>query len=201
MVEHFDDETESPPHAVIILAAGASRRLGTAKQLLEQQGELLLQRSARLARDTQPAQTLVVLGHDADRIFATISGDNVQRVDCPDWQQGMSASLRAGIVNVAKECRGALILLCDQMELTAHHLNLICRTWRQQPDRAVASAYANTLGVPALLPRAWFDRVTGLRGDQGARALLRGNPDVVSIGAPELVRDVDTTQDLAGYFS
>jgi len=189
---------ELPLHAAIILAAGASRRLGTAKQLLSNDGESLLRRATRMAQETNPMQTLVVLGHDSDTLFATINDMNIQRVDCAEWSKGMGASLRSGMAQVSAECDGALILLCDQIELSTKHLHLLCNIWQQQPEHAVASVYANTMGVPALLPRSWFDRIASLQGDHGARDLLRSDPSVIGVLAPELARDIDTTQDLLG---
>jgi CTP:molybdopterin cytidylyltransferase MocA len=54
------------------------------------------------------------------------------------------------------------------------------------------------MGVPALLPRSWFDRIASLQGDHGARDLLRSDPSVIGVLAPKLARDIDTTQDLLG---
>jgi len=188
--------SESLQHAVIILAAGASRRLGVAKQLVTMNGESLINRTIRMALDTHAAQTLVVLGHRADEIFASISHESVVRVDCNDWHTGMGASLRAGIQRVDVRCTGALILLCDQPALNAPHLLSVISAWHKQPDRAVASAYANTVGVPALLPRSSFENILAVRGDQGAREWLRHNPNLTRIDAPELVQDVDLPRDL-----
>jgi len=196
MDEILKTEIEHPRHAAIILAAGASRRMGTAKQLLNKDGETLLRRAIRMAQKTNPVQTLVVLGHEADNLFSTIKDMKVQRIDCKDWQQGMSASLRAGVSLVDAECQGALVVLCDQVELSEKHLELLCNIWRLQSDHAVASAYDHTLGVPAMLPRSWFHRVDSLGGDQGARDLLRNDPSVLAVVAPELARDIDTPQDL-----
>lgn len=190
---------ELPSHAVVILAAGASRRLGTPKQLLSINGELLINRIIRVALTTRPAQTLLVLGHGADEIHAMVHDDNVARIDCSDWQSGMSASLRAGIDGVDSRCDGALILLCDQPELASEHLQSIVQTWRQHPDHAVASRYQSTLGVPALLPRSWFPKIGAIGGDQGARELLRSLPQVIGIPSPQLARDIDFPWDLPAH--
>src|SRR5689334_1706014 len=77
-------------HAVVILAAGASSRLGKPKQLVQLNGESLINHTVRVALETIPAQTLLVLGHDADVIYSTIKYQPVERIDCADWQQGMS---------------------------------------------------------------------------------------------------------------
>lgn len=185
-------------HAAIVLAAGASRRMGMRKQLIEIDGDSLLRRATRAALATAPTRTLIVVGAHADQVFATVADLEVERHDCADWREGMAASLRAGIAALRHgDGDGALVVLCDQPDLDAAHLRRLCTIWRKDPTRAAASAYAGTFGVPAVLPRAWFPDLLALRGDQGARELLRGRTDrVIAVSAPTLARDLDTPADL-----
>lgn len=186
-------------HAAIVLAAGASRRLGTPKQLLNVDGETLLHRAARLALATAPAQTLVVLGAEAAAMREAVADLDVRSVVCDDWQRGQSASLQAGVSALEDGIEGVLVLLCDQVGLDAAHANTLLQAWHDAPTRAVASAYADVIGVPAVLPRAWFADVLRLQGDRGARELLRRREaEVVKIAAPALARDVDTPRDARG---
>lgn len=185
----------TPSHGAILLAAGASRRLGQAKQLVEIDGEPLLRRAARALLATAPLDGVVVLGHEAGRLRAALEGLPVRSVIAADHASGMSASLRVGVAALDARCDGALVALTDQPALRVEHLLALCETWRTQPHRAAASAYAGVLGVPALLPRAWFDDIARLRGDVGARELLRTR-DVVEVAAPTLARDLDTPADL-----
>ena len=189
-------------HALVLLAAGGSRRLGQAKQLLELEGETLVHRAARLGLATSPAAALLVLGAQADAVHAATAGLALQRLDCPDWTEGLGASLRTGLAAVPDHCAGALILLCDQPALGAAHLQSLVDAWRRQPDHAVASAYDGVLGVPALLPRAWFAALSHPKGDRGARDLLRERRDeVIAVPAPALARDIDHPADLAAVFT
>ena len=186
-------------HAAIVLAAGASRRLGTPKQLLNVDGETLLHRAARLALATAPAQTLVVLGADAAAMREAVADLDVRSVVCDDWQRGQSASLQAGVSALDDGVEGVLVLLCDQVDLTAAHANTLLQAWHDDPTRAVASVYADVIGVPAVLPRAWFADVLRLQGDRGARDLLRRRAgEVVKIAAPALARDIDTPRHARG---
>lgn len=187
----------APRHAAILLAAGASRRLGTPKLLLRIDGEPLVRRAARAALATEPVQALAVLGANGDAVFASVAGLGLTRVDCANWDQGLAASLRAGIGALHADIDGVLVVLCDQPALSAAHLRALVAAWREAPARATASAYAGVLGVPALLPRVWFAEVLGLAGDRGARELLRARADEVSaVPAPELSWDIDRPQDL-----
>lgn len=182
-----------------MLAAGASRRLGRAKQLLVHRGETLVRYTARLALGTNPVFTVIVLGAEADTIFGSVADLPVRRVDCADWTAGLGASLRAGLAALPDDVGGALIVLCDQPALDAAHLEALCAAWREDPRRAVASAYAGRLGVPALLPRAWFADLSAATGDRGARDLLASRADSVRAIANEaLARDIDYPHDLTG---
>ena len=180
-----------------MLAAGASRRLGTPKQLLRLHGETLVRRATRLGLATKPGATVVVVGADADSVFASVSGLDVRRVNCADWDLGMGASLRFGLVALPRECAGALIVLCDQPALDTPHLQQLVAAWRAQPGGAAASFYAGRLGVPALLPRAWFAELIADAGERGARRLLaRHREDVVAIANEALALDIDCKEDL-----
>ena len=187
----------APAHAALVLAAGGSRRLGQPKQLLPCGDETLVRRAARMALATAPLRTLVVLGADADAVFASLSGLAVTRVDCADWQTGLAASLRAGLAAVPAAAAGLLIVLCDQPALDAAHLERLCQAWREQPGRAAASRYAGRLGVPALVPRAWFADLLGLSGDAGARDLLaQRRAEVAAVDNEALAADIDVPADL-----
>ncbi|MDR2013439.1 MAG: nucleotidyltransferase family protein [Rhodanobacter sp.] len=185
-------------HGAILLAAGGSQRLGHAKQLIEIDGEPLLRRTARALLATAPSELIVVLGHAAERMRAALDGLPVRTLLAAGYASGMAASLRAGIAALDARCAGALIALTDQPALDAAHLTALRDAWRTAPERAAASAYAGVLGVPALLPRAWFARIAHLEGDVGARALLRERAgEVIAVPAPALARDLDTPADLA----
>ncbi len=184
-------------HGLVVLAAGASRRLGQSKQLLRLHGETLVRHATRLGLATKPHSAVLVVGADADPVYASVADLPVHRTDCADWSLGMGASLRAGLAALPSACAGALIVLCDQPALDAPHLQQLVTAWRERPRGAAASSYAGRLGVPALLPRAWFAELTADAGDQGARQLLaRRREDVVAIVNEALALDVDRDEDL-----
>jgi molybdenum cofactor cytidylyltransferase len=189
-------------HALVLLAAGGSRRLGQSKQLLELEGETLVHRAARLGLATAPSASLLVVGAQSDAVHAATAGLPLQRVDCPDWAEGLGASLRTGLAAVPGDCAGALVLLCDQPALGAVHLQALVDAWQGRPEHAAASVYDGVLGVPALLPRAWFTALSHSTGDRGARDLLRERcEEVIAVPAPALARDVDHPADLAAVFT
>lgn len=184
-------------HGLVVLAAGDSSRLGEPKQLLRHRGETLIRRAVRIGLATAPADAVIVLGAHIDAMLSQLRDLPIRHVDSEDWPLGLSHSLRAGIDALAPDCAGALILLCDQIALEAEHLDALVRAWREDPTRAAASRYDDRLGVPALLPRAWFEDLHRLDGDRGAGALLAQRSErVVAIDNPALVVDIDRAIDL-----
>jgi molybdenum cofactor cytidylyltransferase len=187
-----------PQHGVVVLAAGASRRLARSKQLLLFDGEPLVRRATLAALATQPTKVVVVVGADANAVFAAVADLAVERVDCEYWARGMGASLRAGTRAFRDRPDGLLVVLCDQPFLTAAHLKRLVSAWQLTPAKAIASRYAETIGVPAILPRTWFGDLVLLDSDQGARDLLRSRAcEVIGIAAAELARDIDNPGDIS----
>jgi CTP:molybdopterin cytidylyltransferase MocA len=190
------------PVAAIVLAAGASRRLGQPKQLLPHNGETLLERAMRLAQEAGASPLLVVLGANAPLIRAAVPFENVLAVENADWEQGIASSIHAGLREleaIAPDASGALILGCDQPRLSAAHLRALLRAFEEQESQAIAaSTYAGVLGIPAAFPRTVFPFLLALRGDRGARALLAAPP--CSLLAVEFAggeMDIDLPADLA----
>lgn len=191
-------DSGGPRHGVIVLAAGASTRLGQAKQLLTIDGETLVHRAVRLGLETTPVDCVVVCGAGAETIKVSVADLDCRVVTCADYRNGLSASMRAGLAALPSRCAAALFLLTDQSALDARHLRRLCERWQCDPERAVASAYADTIGVPAILPGSWFPELARIHGDRGARDLLRmRSDDVCVIAAPALAHDIDTAADLA----
>lgn len=178
--------------AGVILAAGASRRLGEAKQLLKLDGRTLLE----IAIDNlQPAvdQIFVVVGARAPLVVQSLHQRPVKLVENPDWNQGMSTSVREGIKAVGFRCEAALIAACDQPLVTTGHYLALLAAWRAAPARVVATCYGdNSSGIPAIFPARLFDRLTALTGDRGARGLLHDAATVLNADAGQ---DIDTRAD------
>lgn len=190
-------EDQPPGHGVIVLAAGSSRRLGQAKALIEINGEALIHRAVRFALETAPLDCVVVCSEGDQRISKAVADLDCRITPCADASRGMSASLQLGLRSLAPECAAALIVLTDQPALCSSHLCALRDAWRERPGYAAASGYADTLGVPALLPRTWFEALMDTDEDRGARDLLRARRDQVNvIDAPKLAFDIDTQTDL-----
>ena len=183
-----------PPLAIVVLAAGGSTRMGTAKQLLPLGGQSLLRRAAATAIATGCRPAVVVLGRDADAMRPELAGVDVTIVVNPDWPLGMGGSIRAGIASAASpEVAGVVVTLCDQPHVDAAALGLLIDAFART-GRTVAARYAYTVGVPAVFGRAAFPALLALDPATGAKRLLAGS-DVMAVDLPAAAVDVDTPAD------
>ena len=175
--------------AAVVLAAGASTRLGEPKQLVMLGGETLLERAVRVAHEAGCVPVVVVLGAAAELVAARCDLGSAVVVVNEAWEEGMASSIRVGIGGVGG-ADGVVLMTCDQPAVTAEHLLALMAVGQV----TTASAYAGRRGVPAYFPAASFPALMELTGDAGARELLRGAATVELVGG-EL--DVDTATDLA----
>lgn len=180
----------------VVLAAGASSRLGQPKQLVVASGRTLVRAVVEEARATCARVAVVVSeGAAASAVADTLEGSGATLVRNAAWGEGMASSVRAGVAWATRvPCEGVVILVCDQPRLTRTHLAQLVATWRRE-RRAVGSGYQGVVGVPALFPRALFPRLLALRGREGARAVLR-SIDAIEVAWPDGAFDVDTPADL-----
>jgi molybdenum cofactor cytidylyltransferase len=199
LLEAIADTLEPMSIAAIILAAGASRRLGRPKQLLMHGGETLLGRAIRLAHEAGAGPVYAVLGAHSERISASIVSNGATIVVNDGWEQGIASSIHAGLRALDTKALGVLILSCDQPRLTAEHLRtLIEALVAQSVPAIVASIYAGAHGVPAVFPRATFGDLLALKGDRGARALMNHPPcPLIAVPFPGGETDIDEPDDLA----
>jgi molybdenum cofactor cytidylyltransferase len=116
------------------------------------------------------------------------------------WREGMASSLQVALSVLPARATAALVVLADQYALEPRDLRRLAATWSREPSRAVAAAVDGLPAAPAILPRHWFARVMDLRGDQGARRLLRdASPPVILVAMPGAALDLDAPQELAAF--
>lgn len=177
-------------HVAVLLAAGASARLGTPKQLLTRSGETLVRRTARMLHSTAPRELVVVLGAHRERVADALATAPVRMVVNDAWAEGIASTLRCAAAAIAAP--RVLIALCDQPALTAEHLHALLAC-----GGCAATSYDGRPGVPAVVDAALWAHAATLRGDRGFGALLALRDDVVLVAAPELHVDIDTPEQLA----
>jgi molybdenum cofactor cytidylyltransferase len=175
----------------VVLAAGASTRLGEPKQLVMLGGETLLARAVRIAREAGCLPVVVVVGAEYVQVLGnSVLGDVVTVIN-DNWEEGMGSSIRLGVgalAFAAKDAEGVLLMTCDQPAVTAKHLFQL--TLRAELK---ASRYAGKNGVPAFFPKEYFGKLMELKGEAGARGLL-AEARYEELENGEL--DMDTVDDL-----
>ena len=189
---------------IILLAAGSSSRLGRAKQLIEFQEKTLIQKAIDEAKKSQADCLVVVLGANAGLIQTGFESSNTPFIINSDWQQGMSSSMQAGLhFLMAKEAIDqVLLMLCDQPFVDASLLDQLIIAKETSGMGIVASAYSNTLGVPALIDKRYFEELLQLTGSEGAKKVIFNHQaEVHALDFPLGVVDLDTEEDVSQFLS
>ncbi|MEO0592949.1 MAG: molybdopterin-binding/glycosyltransferase family 2 protein [Myxococcota bacterium] len=187
----------------VLLAAGLSRRMGATNKLLaEIDGVPLVRRATQVLKKSRLNPVTVVLGHDAERIKASLMGIDVEFVSNPDFADGMGTSIRAGIEVLARqEVDAAIVALADMPWIRPEHVDALIDAFDPEGESTVCMpVYGRKRGNPVLWSAAHFDALRSLSGDVGGRAVLdRVSPSIcyVEIDEAAIHADVDTPQALA----
>jgi molybdenum cofactor cytidylyltransferase len=197
---------ESTPElnfVILVLAAGASSRMGRSKQLLELSGESLLVRSIKTALGSGASEVVVILGANEQNHEILLKEFPVKIVTNHYWKSGMGSSIKTGFHHIIKdlpEARAVIIMVCDQPEVRPDHIRELVTRHLQSGKSIVASEYSGTHGVPALFARSFFSNILMLQDDQGAKRIIEQFPEHVSaVVFPEGSIDLDTPEDYERY--
>lgn len=189
----------APRIAAIVLAAGRSTRMGAAnKMLVDIGGKPMLRCVVDSTKASKAGPVLVVTGHMATDVSATLAGLDVALVTNPDYATGLASSLKAGIKALPPSCDGALILLGDMPQIAPEHLDRLIAAFA--PDTIVVPVHEGRQGNPVLWPARYFSELLQLDGDAGAKHLIgthAANVREVDLGTAAIFADVDTPEALA----
>ncbi len=185
--------------AIMILAAGASTRMGTAKQLLLYQGRSFLQSITEMAIASVCQPVVVILGANAEQIHPQIKQLPVKVVNNLDWAWGMSSSIKSGIEllnNLPEKIEAVVITLCDQPFVSHQIINQLVDAYYSTKKPIIACEYAGTLGVPALFSQRFFSELAALKETSGAKRVINNNlKEVFSMPFSLGDIDIDTPKD------
>jgi len=184
---------------IIVLAAGGSARMGVPKQLLLYRGQSLLRRAMETAVATVCRPMAMVLGANAERLCDEAKQLPVHVAENKRWEEGIGSSLQIGIETLVAADGGVeaeVIMLCDQPLVSARNINELVEVYRRTSQPIVASAYGETVGVPALFTRCLFTELAALKGSEGAKQIIAKHAhEVHRIALPAGAIDVDTPRD------
>jgi molybdenum cofactor cytidylyltransferase len=184
---------------IVILAAGSSSRLGQPKQLLEFQGTTLIRHITQIAVSAVDKPVVVMLGANCSMIHSQLIHLPVHIVYNPDWSQGMTSSLRKGLMAMlyySPDTEGVLFAVCDQPYITPDLFLEMISLGSKSQKPIVACRYNNILGTPVLFKKEYFDVLLALKDNEGARKILQTHPESVeAVPFPLGIFDIDTMQD------
>ena len=185
---------------IILLAAGASSRMGQPKQQLPYKGSTLLDHAITTATQSDAGMTVVVLGSHADLLSPIVQKHNIPFTIHEQWHQGMAGSIQAGMRILLENnplMDGIMIILCDQPRVTTALLNHLISVKATLHKGIVACSYEQAVGVPVLFDKSYFPALMALQGEAGAKRVLQEfHDDVALVNFPEGSIDIDTPEDL-----
>jgi molybdenum cofactor cytidylyltransferase len=185
---------------IIILAAGESSRFGGIKQLLPFNGKTLLQHVIDEATAAGARPVVVITGANATAVSASIpSNSKLNILGNDNWQSGISSGIVAGvhhILNLNPGIQKIIIAVCDQPFVSSGLFEQLDGTQEKSGKPIVACTYADTIGTPALFSVKYFDQLLNLKGDQGAKKIIKDNKeDVATVDFPKGEIDIDSQKD------
>jgi molybdenum cofactor cytidylyltransferase len=186
--------------AILIPAAGASRRLGSPKQLLKWGDSTLLSHAIETAEELGQKEIIVVLGAYFDKIKSEIDKRPVQILKNEDWKKGLGSSIALGVEylrNNNNTYDAVLVLLPDQPLILPFYLKRMIEKFSVGENQIIATVYGSgKYGVPALFDKKYFDKLRSLTDDRGAHELIKRLTEfVTSVDINPLIADIDTEDD------
>jgi molybdenum cofactor cytidylyltransferase len=183
---------------VVILAAGASRRLGSPKALARIRGETLVRRMVRRVAPLSARSPILVVPPRSQRLATAVRGLRVRLCANPLCRQGLSTSLRCGL-RAARWSPAVLLVPVDLAQLSARDLRRLVMRWRGTPRRIAGRRLGEQAVTPLILPGRYFALVRRISGDSGLRDLVASLPPAARllVDLPSAAPDIDTPAHLA----
>jgi len=182
------------------MAAGASKRLGEPKQLIEFNNQTLIRKICKEALMSNIGQVTVVTGYSHDNVEKEVQDLPVQVFFNQEWEEGLGASIRNGLKYVLKNTPtldAIIMTLVDQPYVDNVLLKDLAQSYSKSKDMIIASSYADTFGVPVLFDKKYFKEMMDLKGDEGGKKVFKKySQNIVKIPFANGSIDIDEQKDL-----
>lgn len=183
--------------SAILLAAGESNRMGQPKQLMPFGQSTIVGKTIDNLLNSAVSETIVVLGYREEEVRKTIAGKTVKIAINPDYQQGMSTSIIAGLKQVDKRARAILIALCDQPFVNSRTINSLIEAFIANNKGIIMPVYQGRRGNPVIFAIKYKGEILNLKGDVGGREIIKRHPDdvlEVAVNCEDILIDIDTME-------
>lgn len=178
----------------VILAAGQSSRFGSIKALAKFQGKTLLEHALAAAKGSNCDDIHLVMGAHKSEIQSTCNLENCNIIDNTEHTSGMASSIKLATTKLI-DSDALLFMAIDQPLIAASHLNSLINIHHKFSNRMVAAKYAGSVGIPAIIPRNYYNALLKLEGDKGAKKLLT-TTTIQKIELPQAEFDIDHPEEL-----
>ncbi len=182
----------------VVLAAGLSSRMGVQKLLLPFGGKTVIAHIVDQLLASNIGEVHVVVGHQAERISAELSGRAVSIVNNPDYKSGMLSSVRRGLRNLPEKCRAVLVVLGDQPSIKSKLVDQMLKSFAATEKNILVPLYKGKRGHPILFSSIYRDEILKQYDDVGLRGLPQAHPDDVSeltVSTSAVLCDMDYPED------
>ena len=182
----------------IVLAAGLSSRMGAQKLLLPFGGKTVISHIVDQLLASTVGEVHAVVGHQAERISAELSGRAVSIVNNPNYTSGMLSSVRCGLQNLPEKCRAVMVVLGDQPSVTTELIDQMLQSFAATEKNILVPLYKGKRGHPILFSSLYLDEILTKYGDVGLRGLLHGHSDDIfelAVSTASVLCDMDCPDD------
>jgi len=183
--------------SAILLAAGESNRMGQPKQLMPFSQSTILEGTIDNLLNSAVSETIVVLGYRDEEIRKNIAGKPVRIAINPDYQQGMSTSIIAGLKQIDKRARAVLVALGDQPFVDSQAINSLVEAFTANKRGIIIPVYQGKRGNPVIFATRYKSELLNLKGDVGGREIIKRHPDdvlEVAVNCEGVLLDIDTME-------
>lgn len=190
--------------SIIILAAGRSQRMGTIKQLLPWGKSTILQHVLDTARNCGPAEVILVLGYKVEEIIQRIDRESIKIIINPEFQKGMSSSIKLALPAVSTASESVMFMLGDQPMVSQEIMELLLTQHFNSSKGITLPVHNGIKGRPVLFDKKYFTELSTLVGDYGARQVIDRHPEdilEIEVDTEGVLIDIDTPTDYQRYFS
>ena len=188
--------------SAILLAAGQSKRMGKLKQLMPFGQSTIVEQAVDNLLGSVVVEVFVVVGYKAEDVIKAIAAKPIRMVINPDYEQGMSTSIIAGLNLVHGGVQGVMLALGDQPLVNSKTINILIEEFYNHDKGIAVPTYQGRRGHPIIFAIKYKEQLLKLKGDMGGRQIIKDHPDdvlEVAVDSESVVADFDTTDDYQAY--